>query len=95
VTRSARGAGRDTYRSLLTREMPQSARSPETRRATAPIRALFGTGDAAVHPSWVAAETADADDYTLELVDASHFVVDERPDVVRAALLALADETGR
>lgn len=86
-------AATDTYRTFLTREIPQSARNPETRRATVPIRALFGVGDAAVHPSWVAAETANADDYTLETVDASHFVVDERPDLVRAKLIALASET--
>jgi pimeloyl-ACP methyl ester carboxylesterase len=86
-------AATDTYRTFLTREIPQSARNPETRRATVPIRALFGVGDAAVHPSWVAAETANADDYTLETVDASHFVVDERPDLVRARLIALASET--
>ncbi|MDT5389841.1 MAG: hypothetical protein QOE04_3482 [Mycobacterium sp.] len=86
-------AATDTYRTFLTREIPQSARNPETRRATVPIRALFGLGDAAVHPSWVAAETANADDYTLETVDASHFVVDERPDLVRAKLIALASET--
>jgi pimeloyl-ACP methyl ester carboxylesterase len=86
-------AGTDTYRTFLTREIPQSARNPETRRATVPIRALFGVGDAAVHPSWVAAETANADDYTLETVDASHFVIDERPDLVRAKLIALATET--
>ena len=41
----------------------------------------------------VAAETANADDYTLETVDASHFVVDERPDLVRTRLIALAEET--
>ena len=58
-----------------------------------PIRALFGTGDVVVHSSWAAAETANADDYTLETVDASHFVVDERPDLVRAKLIALAEET--
>jgi pimeloyl-ACP methyl ester carboxylesterase len=86
-------ASRDTYRTFVTREIPQSARNPETRRATVPIRALFGLGDAAVHPSWVAAETANADDYTLETVDTSHFVIDERPDLVRAKLIALADET--
>jgi pimeloyl-ACP methyl ester carboxylesterase len=84
---------RDTYRTFLTREIPQNAKNPETRRATVPIRALFGLGDAAVHPSWVAAETANADDYTLETVDASHFVIDERPDLVRAKLIALAAET--
>jgi len=86
-------ASRDTYRTFVTREIPQSARNPETRRATVPIRALFGLGDAAVHPSWVAAETANADDYALETVDTSHFVIDERPDLVRAKLIALAEET--
>ena len=58
-----------------------------------PIRALFGTGDAAVDRSFVAPETANADDYTLETADASHFIVDERPDLVRAKLIALAEET--
>ena len=85
-------AGRDTYRTFLTREIPQGARNPETRRVTIPIRALYGTGDYAVAPSFVAAETAKADDYTLETVDTSHFVVDERPDLVRK-LIALAEET--
>ncbi len=86
-------AGRDTYRSFLTYDIPQGAKNPETRRATLPIRALFGTGDLAVAPAFVAAETANADDYTLETVDASHFVVDERPDLVRKKLIALAGET--
>jgi pimeloyl-ACP methyl ester carboxylesterase len=88
-------AGRDTYRTFLTREIPQSARNPETRRITIPIRVLYGTGDLAVASSFVAAETAKADDYTLETVDASHFVVDERPDLVRKKLIALAEETAR
>ncbi|MEO3757841.1 alpha/beta hydrolase [Mycobacterium sp. B14F4] len=84
---------RDTYRTFLLRELPAAARGPKPPHATVPIRCLFGTGDAAVHPSLAAAETADADDYRLELVDASHFVIDERPDLVRAALIALAKET--
>jgi pimeloyl-ACP methyl ester carboxylesterase len=88
-------AGRDTYRTFLLREIPEGARNPETRRVTVPIRALFGTGDAAVHRSFVEPETANADDYTLDTVDASHFVVDERPDLVRAKLIALAEETRR
>ncbi|HEX2285093.1 MAG TPA: alpha/beta hydrolase [Mycobacterium sp.] len=87
--------GRDTYRTFLLREIPSSARHPETRRATVPIRVLFGLGDTAVHPSFAAPETANADDYTLETVDASHFIIDERPDLVRAKLIALADETRR
>jgi pimeloyl-ACP methyl ester carboxylesterase len=85
--------GRDTYRTFVLREIPGGARNPETRRATVPIRALFGVHDAAIHPSMVAAETANADDYTLETVDASHFIIDERPDLVRARLIALAEET--
>ena len=88
-------AGRDTYRTFLTRELPSAARNPETRRATVPIRVLFGEGDAAVSLSMVSPETANADDYTLETVDASHFVVDERPDLVRKKLIALAEETAQ
>ena len=43
--------------------------------------------------SLVAPETANADDYTLETVDATHFIIDERPDLVREKLIALAEET--
>jgi pimeloyl-ACP methyl ester carboxylesterase len=86
-------AGRDTYRTFLTRELPAAGRNPETRRISIPIRVLYGTGDRAVPPSFVAVETAKADDYTIETVDASHFVVDEHPDLVRKKLIALADET--
>ncbi len=93
ATPSCARTGRDTYRTFLLREIPGGARNPETRRATVPIRALFGVGDAAVHRSFVAAETANADDYTLETVDASHFIIDERPDLVRAKLIALAEKT--
>jgi pimeloyl-ACP methyl ester carboxylesterase len=88
-------AGRDTYRTFLTHEIPQGARHPETARATVPIRALFGKGDAAVSMSMVSPDSANADDYTLETVDATHFVVDERPDVVRKKLVGLAEETAR
>ncbi|MCT7657308.1 alpha/beta fold hydrolase [Mycobacterium deserti] len=86
-------AATDTYRTFLLREVPAGARSRESRRATVPIRALFGLGDSAVHPSLAAAETANADDYTFEGVDAGHFILDERPDLVRAKLIALAAET--
>jgi pimeloyl-ACP methyl ester carboxylesterase len=86
-------AGADTYRTFLLREIPAGARYPEKRRATVPIRAVFGVRDKAVHPSLAAPETANADDYTLEKVDATHFIIDERPDLVRARLIALAEET--
>lgn len=87
-------AARDTYRTFLLHELPSGARHPETRRATVPIRALFGTADFAVHQSMAAAETANADDYTFEAAETGHFIVDERPDLVRAALISLAEETG-
>ncbi|WP_405491432.1 alpha/beta fold hydrolase [Nocardia sp. NBC_00511] len=87
-------SGRDTYRTFLTREVPAAVRNPERRRATVPVRALFGKDDAAVHYSLAAAQTARADDYTLELVErCGHFIVDERPELVRERLIALAAET--
>lgn len=86
-------AARDTYRTFLLRELPAAARNPETRRATVPVRALFGTRDLAIHPSLASPESALADDYTLETVDCSHFIIDERPDLVRARLVGLAKET--
>lgn len=84
---------RDTYRTFLLHELPNAARQPEKRRATAPIRALFGMADFAIHPSLASPKTANAADYTFEPVDAGHFIIDERPDLVRARLIALADET--
>jgi hypothetical protein len=51
--------------------------------------------DHVVHESMVAPENANADDFTLEKVDATHFIIDERPELVRARLVALADETRR
>jgi surfactin synthase thioesterase subunit len=58
-----------------------------------PIRALFGVNDTVLHESMMAPENANADNYTLEKVDATHFIIDERPDLVRARLIALAEET--
>jgi pimeloyl-ACP methyl ester carboxylesterase len=88
-------AGRDTYRTFLLREIPRGARHPDKRRATVPIRSLFGANDNVIHESWVSPDNALADDFTLEKVDASHFIIDERPDLIRARLVALAEETGR
>ena len=86
-------AATDTYRTFLLRELPSASRHPEQRRATVPIRALFGMHDFAVHHSLAAPDTANADDYTFEPVDAGHFIIDERPELVRARLIALAAET--
>jgi pimeloyl-ACP methyl ester carboxylesterase len=87
---------RDTYRTFWMREVPASARNAETRRSRVPTRALFGTGDVAIHVSLAAAETANADDYTLERVaGCGHFIADERPDLIRARVIELAGETQR
>jgi pimeloyl-ACP methyl ester carboxylesterase len=86
-------AATDTYRTFLLRELPSAANNPELRRASIPIRALFGVGDFPVHYALASPDTANADDYTFEPVDAGHFVIDERPDLVRARLIALAEET--
>jgi pimeloyl-ACP methyl ester carboxylesterase len=83
----------DTYRTFLLKEFPSAARTSETRRATVPIRTLFGVDDTAIHRSLAAAETAKADDYTFEAAAGGHFILDENPDLVRAKLIALAAET--
>lgn len=86
-------AGQDTYRTFLLREIPERSRRPETRRSRVPTRCVFGVEDFAVHPALAAAETANADDYTFEPVPGcGHFIADQRPDVVRARLEALAAE---
>jgi len=83
----------DTYRTFLLHELPSAAKNPEQRRATVPIRALFGMHDFAIHHSLASPNTANADDYTFEAADAGHFIIDERPELVRARLIALAEET--
>ncbi|WP_051407512.1 alpha/beta fold hydrolase [Nocardia sp. CNY236] len=86
----------NTYRTFLVREVPRAAKQGEHRRAQMPIRTLFGVDDPAVHPSLAAEETAQADDYRLERVeDCGHFIVEERPDLVRARLLELAATSAR
>jgi pimeloyl-ACP methyl ester carboxylesterase len=84
--------GRDTYRTFLLHEVPKSVRDGEHRRSTVPTRVLFGRSDTAIHPDLAAAETARADDYTIEVVEGGHFILDEQPDAVRAKLIALAEE---
>ena len=91
--RRARAPHRDTYRTFLLREIPAGAGSPERRRLDGADPGVVRHGDVGVHPSLASPETARADDYTLEPVDAGHFIIDERPDLVRAKLIALAAET--
>ena len=88
-------AGRDAYRTFVLRELPRAAMHPEKRRASVPIRALFGVKDHVINEAWTSPENALADDFTLEKVDATHFIAEEQADLVRARLIALADETKR
>lgn len=86
-------AATDTYRTFLLHEA-LSRRGAGHARPGLPIRALFGLDDGAIHHSLAAAETAAADDYTVEYVSGcGHFIPEERPGLVRAHLLALAAET--
>lgn len=87
-------AGTDTYRTFLRRELPALARAPETRRATVPIRALFGADDVGIHPSLAAEETANADDYRLDLIpECGHFPAEERPALIRRHVIERAGAT--
>jgi len=82
-------AGRDTYRTFLTRELLRQGRR-ETRRSSVPTLCLFGTGDIAVSDRLASPRTALADDYRFEPVeDCGHFIVDERPELVAARVREL------
>ena len=86
-------AASDTYRTFLLEELPALRSKPETRRSHVPTRVLFGVHDQAVHHSLAAPESANADDYELELVaDSGHFIVDEKPELVRERLITLVKE---
>jgi pimeloyl-ACP methyl ester carboxylesterase len=86
-------AGSDTYRTFLVHEIPAGMRTPERRRSHVPTRGIFGIHDVAVRPAMAAVETARIDDYTLELVsDSGHFIVDEKPDLIRERVISLAAE---
>ena len=84
----------DTYRTFLLRDVPAGARRPERRWATVPIRVLHGGADFAIHPALVSAETAIADDYSVQLLPGcGHFTPEERPDHVRSELVTLAGQS--
>jgi pimeloyl-ACP methyl ester carboxylesterase len=86
---------RDTYRTFLLKDVPAAIRRPETRRIAMPIRVLHGVDDPAIHSALAAKETATgAADYEVDYVEGcGHFIVDERPDLVREGLISLAAET--
>ncbi|CAM3974974.1 alpha/beta fold hydrolase [Smaragdicoccus niigatensis] len=84
-------ASQDTYRTFLTREVYALAGPRERRRVGIPVRTVLGANDPALHTSLASPHTALADDYDLRVVErCGHFVPDERPDVVREVLTAMA-----
>jgi pimeloyl-ACP methyl ester carboxylesterase len=52
------------------------------RRIDLPVRLLFGRHDTAQDPRQLRGLREHAPDSRVELVDASHWIVDERPDLV-------------
>lgn len=89
VARTARSSYRTVWR-----EAPRRARQPERRRLEMPTHILHGTADRAIHRSLVDPGPQHVDDLKVEWVDdCGHFIVDERPELVREALLELDDAT--
>jgi len=77
------------YRQFQLREAPALAREVAGRRIELPVRILFGRRDTAQDPRQLRGLRAHAPDSAIELVDASHWIVDERPDLVADRARAL------
>ena len=88
-----RGAATERlYRSFFLRELPRLVRGGRHSAADlrVPTRLVFGQGDAVITTRAVEDAAAQTDMVELELVaDASHFVVDEKPELVADRLLRL------
>lgn len=70
------------YRQFVLRETPALPRTVRNRRIELPVRVLFGRRDGAQTPLQLRGLRAHAPDCAIELVDATHFVVGQRPDLV-------------
>lgn len=77
------------YRTFLTREgLPLLSGRYRDYRLTTPTLLLFGRHDPAIDVAMLEGYEPYADDMRVKLVeDASHFIVDERPDLVAAEAL--------
>jgi pimeloyl-ACP methyl ester carboxylesterase len=71
-----------TYRQFVLREAPALAGAVRGRRIELPVRVLFGRHDVAQDVRQLRGLRAHAPDSEIELVDASHWIVDERPELV-------------
>jgi pimeloyl-ACP methyl ester carboxylesterase len=77
------------YRQFQLREAPAVAGEVSGRRIELPVRCLFGRRDVAQDYRQLRGLRAHAPDSAVELVDASHWIVDERPDLVADRARAL------
>ncbi len=77
------------YRQFQLREAPALAGEVRGRRIELPVRCLFGRRDSAQDPRQLRGLRAHAPDSAVELADASHWIVDERPDLVADRARAL------
>jgi pimeloyl-ACP methyl ester carboxylesterase len=77
------------YRQFVLHETGALAAAVRGRRIELPVRALFGRRDSAQDPRQLRGLRGHAPDSRVELVDASHWIVDERPDLVADRALAL------
>jgi pimeloyl-ACP methyl ester carboxylesterase len=77
------------YRQFQLREAPAVAGEVRGRRIELPVRCLFGRHDSAQDYRQLRGLRPHAPDSAVELVDASHWIVDERPDLVADRARAL------
>jgi pimeloyl-ACP methyl ester carboxylesterase len=77
------------YRQFLLREAPGVAGEVRGRRIDIPVRVLFGRRDSAQDTRQLRGLREHAPDSRIELADASHWIVDERPDLVADRAWAL------
>ncbi|MCF4121595.1 alpha/beta fold hydrolase [Antribacter sp. KLBMP9083] len=84
-------AGSALYRDFITRELSGVLRGVyRTARLTTPTRSLVGADDPVITPEILGGHEGHADDLAVVIVDgASHFIPDERPDVVLQQALEL------
>jgi pimeloyl-ACP methyl ester carboxylesterase len=79
----------ELYRQFRLREAPGLAGNVHGRRIELPVRCLFGRRDVAQDYRQLRGLREHAPDSAVELVDASHWIVDERPDLVADRARAL------
>jgi pimeloyl-ACP methyl ester carboxylesterase len=83
------GVSVQLYRQFVVDETPALAAAVKGRRIELPVRLLFGRRDTAQDTRQLRGLRPHAPDSRIELVDASHWIVDERPDLVADRALAL------